>query len=173
MLYLLSFNPTFEWSLNSVALALGAFFLLRTVAIRPVPSIHLRFCSSFGANLHLLWLPLRWGMSLSSVRWSDIDKKDSFNMFTMIYFKLTLFGTNDRTTGSANLLLLIENLNERNLTRCGNLETSPPTNEISPHRPGRGNAFEVSNLRLFPPVPTTLLLLFSAVPNRRIWRENG
>ena len=105
MLYLLSFNPTFEWSLNSVALALGAFFLLRTVAIRPVPSIHLRFCSSFGANLHLLWLPLRWGMSLSSVRWSDIDKKDSFIKFTMIYFKLTLFGTNDRTTGSANLLL--------------------------------------------------------------------
>ena len=105
MLYLLSFNPTFEWSLNSVALALGAFFLLRTVAIRPLPSIHLRFCSSFGANLHLLWLPLRWGMSLSSVRWSDIDKKDSFIKFTMIYFKLTLFGTNDRTTGSANLLL--------------------------------------------------------------------
>ena len=44
-------------------------------------------------------------MSLSSVRWSDVDKKDSFIKFTMIYFKLTLFGTNDRTTGSANLLL--------------------------------------------------------------------
>ena len=83
-------------------------------------------------------------MSLSSVRWSDVDKKDSFIRSSR--WSTSNWLCSERMTVLQDpltccFLLLIENLNERNLTRCGNLETSPSTNEISPHRPGARERF--------------------------------